>query len=187
MMVDNLFLTYWNLLELGPDAAPPLDENGIPRYRGRKRGRKPKERKRKVNPNRRKRAHTAYTLFVHERYPIVKSDHPDWQSKEVISVVARMWAEIPKEEKRTWKERAQSTVETDNPSVVHDGEEDEDGDDEADEEDIGVTDLSMLGHAEGAASAGFVIDGNHGNEVRNDSNDLDDTQTSTGDGRRRRR
>jgi acyl-CoA synthetase (NDP forming) len=40
----------------------PLDENGIPKYKGRKRGRKPKKRLRKRNPNAKKRSHTAYTL-----------------------------------------------------------------------------------------------------------------------------
>ncbi len=47
----------------------PLDENGIPKYKGRKRGRKPKKRLRKRNPNAKKRSHTAYTLV--SRFGIV--------------------------------------------------------------------------------------------------------------------
>jgi hypothetical protein len=42
--------------------AAPLDENGFPKYKGKKRGRKPKKRLRRRNPNAKKRAHTAYTL-----------------------------------------------------------------------------------------------------------------------------
>jgi hypothetical protein len=42
--------------------AAPLDENGIPKYKGKKRGRKPKKRVRRRNPNAKKRSHTAYTL-----------------------------------------------------------------------------------------------------------------------------
>ena len=40
----------------------PLDEHGVPKYKGKKRGRKPKKRKRMRNPNAPKRKHTAYTL-----------------------------------------------------------------------------------------------------------------------------
>ena len=36
--------------ELGPTELPPLDEKGFPKYRGKKRGRKPKEKKRKKRP-----------------------------------------------------------------------------------------------------------------------------------------
>jgi HMG (high mobility group) box len=155
--------------EVGPELAPPLDANGIPKYRGKKRGRKPKERKRKVNPNRKKRAHTAYTLFVHERYPFVKNENPDLQSKEVISIVARLWAEVPIEEKRVWKERAISSAQS-HPLAIHAENNDEDGDEgdenvDVDEEDGEAedggesdsgkddeADLSMLG-AGGASSA----------------------------------
>ncbi|CAB9521728.1 expressed unknown protein [Seminavis robusta] len=95
--------------ELNPDQLPPTDENGVPKYRGKKRGRKPKPRKRKVDPNRRKRQHTAYTIFVQETYPGVKLQHPDLQSKDVISMVARQWKEFDPQEKAMWKARAQAT------------------------------------------------------------------------------
>ena len=39
-----------------------LDENGVPKYKGKKRGRKPKKQKRIRDPNAPKRKHAAYTL-----------------------------------------------------------------------------------------------------------------------------
>lgn len=125
-----LFLIYQTntVSEIDPDQLPPLDENGVPKYKGRKRGRKPKLRKRKSNPNRRKRQHTAYTLFVKEIYPDVKVLHPDWPSKDVISIVAKQWATVPAAEKQKWKLRAQATHDS------ADDEEEEEDDDEVDEE-----------------------------------------------------
>lgn len=91
---------------------PPLDENGVPKYKGKKRGRKPKARKRKANPNRRKRQHTAYTLFVQETYPRIKAAYPDYASKDVISIVAKQWKhELSPQEKQQWKARAKATHE----------------------------------------------------------------------------
>ncbi|CAJ1921557.1 unnamed protein product [Cylindrotheca closterium] len=93
-----------------PSHMAPLDENGVPKYKGKKRGRKPKVRKRKVNPNRRKRQHTAYTLFVQETYPIIKSAYPDYASKDVISIVAKQWKnELSEGEKGQWRARALET------------------------------------------------------------------------------
>lgn len=98
--------------EMDPEELPPVDENGIPKYKGKKRGRKPKPRKRQHNPNRRKRQHTAYTLFVKEIYPNVKAQHPELQSKDVISIVAKQWNKsLTPEEKQEWKLRAKATHE----------------------------------------------------------------------------
>lgn len=92
---------------LGPSELAPLDGNGRPKYKGKKRGRKPKEKKRKHDPNREKRKHTGYTLFMQETYPIRKAEHPDLQSKELISMVARQWKEeLVADEKEGWKTRA---------------------------------------------------------------------------------
>jgi len=52
----------------GPYETAPLDENGVPKYKGKKRGRKPKKRLRKRNPHAKKRAHTAYTLVSNRRH-----------------------------------------------------------------------------------------------------------------------
>ena len=91
---------------------PPLDENGVPKYKGKKRGRKPKPRKRKANPNRRKRQHTAYTFFVQETYPRIKEAYPEYASKDVISIVAKQWKhDISAHEKEQWKARARATHE----------------------------------------------------------------------------
>jgi hypothetical protein len=130
-----------------------LDEHGIPKYKGKKRGRKPKFRKRKLNPNRRKRQHTAYTIFVQETYPGVKAANPTLPSKDVISIVAKRWGnELTTEEKQEWKARAVATHGVDNANTVEEEEtttaaaaaaaaveedeeeEDEDDDEEEDDE-----------------------------------------------------
>lgn len=112
--------------DLDPNDLPPLDENGLPRYKGKKRGRKPKPRKRRrtrdtsngnhghhydgnYNTNnsvRPKRKHTGYTLFMQETYPCAKSEHPGLPSKELIRLVAKQWKELETEGKSSWKERA---------------------------------------------------------------------------------
>ena len=121
--------------ELTPDQLPPVDQNGVPRYKGKKRGRKPKPRKRKQDPNRRKRQHTAYTLFVQETYPRVKLEHPELQSKEVISIVAKKWKSFSAQEKKSWKERAQATHE-----------DDDDDDEEEDETEVGEAAVGDTAH-----------------------------------------
>jgi hypothetical protein len=88
------------------DELAPLDENGNPKYKGKKRGRKPKPRKRKMNPNREKRKHTGYTLFMHENHNAVKIANSGLQNKEIISIVARRWKDLDDDEKLQWKDRA---------------------------------------------------------------------------------
>eukprot|EP00980_Cylindrotheca_fusiformis_P028272 scaffold22589_cov138-Cylindrotheca_fusiformis.AAC.35 len=96
--------------DCSPQQMAPLDEHGVPKYKGKKRGRKPKARKRKANPNRRKRQHTAYTLFVKETYPRIKAAYPEYPSKDVISIVAKQWKhDISGQEKEQWKARAVAT------------------------------------------------------------------------------
>lgn len=62
--------------------------------------------KRKVG--RPKRQHTAYTMFVMENYEAIRKSNADMPSKEIISMVARQWAQVSDEEKELWKERAVS-------------------------------------------------------------------------------
>jgi hypothetical protein len=126
---------------MNPEEMAPLDERGVPKYKGRKRGRKPKKRKRQSNPNRQKRQHTAYTLFVQENYPGVRSQFPDLQSKDIIAMVARQWAEVPEAEKLVWKERAVDThyqADDEDDDQQHEdlleGEDDEEEDEDEDEE-----------------------------------------------------
>jgi hypothetical protein len=105
--------------ELDPDQLPPMDENGVPKYKGKRRGRKPKPRKRQANPNRKRRQHTAYTLFMKETYPEIKAQNPHLKSKDVISIVAKQWSDqLSPEEKGEWKARAKAT------HVVDDDEDD---------------------------------------------------------------
>jgi len=101
--------THIELMVVDPEDMAPLDENGIPKYKGKKRGRKPKKRKRMKDPDRPKRQHTAYTLFVQETYPTIRQNNPELPSKDVISIVARQWAEVNELEKKAWKARALSS------------------------------------------------------------------------------
>lgn len=103
----------------------PLDEFGIPKYRGKKRGRKPKPRQRHHNPNRKKRSHTAYTLFVQENYPGVRAEYPILQSKDIIGMVARQWSSITDEEKKAWKQRATATSRMEQEETGQDDDEEE--------------------------------------------------------------
>jgi hypothetical protein len=101
----------------------PIDpESGLPKYKGKKRGRKPKKRQRLHDPNKPKRRHTAYTLFVQQHYPSLKEMQPELQSKDIIQLVARQWASINDVEKAGWKQRAMD---------AHDDEEDDDEEGEA--------------------------------------------------------
>jgi hypothetical protein len=145
---------------LDPDQLPPLDENGIPKYKGKKRGRKPKYRKRKSNPNRRKRQHTAYTLFVQETYPGVKAANPELPSKDVISIVAKQWGNLLSlEEKREWKLKAVATHH------------DDDGDGES--ASVGGMEEEVVATA-AAAAAGAVEDEEEDEEEEDDDDDDDE-------------
>ena len=112
----------------------PLDEHGLPKYKGKKRGRKPKKRQRVHDPNKPKRKHTAYTLFVKDNYPSLKALQPALQSKDIIGMVARQWANLTLVEKAAWKERAAAT---------HPEEDDEEGDDDEDDEEEEVTGATL--------------------------------------------
>ena len=142
--------------ELHPDQLPPLNDRGVPKYKGKKRGRKPKPRKRKLDPNRLKRQHTAYTLFVKEIYPTVKAQNPALQSKEVISIVAKQWKEnLTADEKREWKTRAKSTH-RDADEDDADDDDDDDAETDNDETDDYVAHLQVGGDAEATAVADAV-------------------------------
>ena len=127
-----------NYTILEPEEMAPLDEHGIPKYRGRKRGRKARKRKRKHDPNRPKRQHTAYTLFVQENYPSIRNQYPDLQSKEIIALVARQWAEVSDLERQAWKQRAVASSadaeDEEEEEGEEEGEEEEESDDEEEEE-----------------------------------------------------
>jgi hypothetical protein len=52
-------------------------------------------------------------MFVMENYDAIKKNNAEMPSKEIISMVARQWAQVSEEEKALWKERAvayQATV-----------------------------------------------------------------------------
>jgi hypothetical protein len=99
------------LPDLDPTELPPLDEKGLPKYKGKKRGRKPKAKKRKTKPDRPKRKHTGYTLFMQEFYPCAKSEYPDLPSKDIISLIARRWKDLESKGRTAWKERALQATE----------------------------------------------------------------------------
>jgi len=54
--------------------------------------------------------HTAFTLFVQENLDQIKNSagSSSLESKDMIAIVARQWAEMGSEEKQAWKERAAS-------------------------------------------------------------------------------
>lgn len=134
-----------------PTEMAPVDEFGVPKYKGKKRGRKPKKRKRVRKPDTPKRQHTGYTLFMKENYPAVKEANGNLQSKDVISIVAKQWAEVGADAKTAWKERAKAINEAFNEQAraqalaltavasqeeedIVDDEVEEDGEDEEEEE-----------------------------------------------------
>jgi hypothetical protein len=53
-----------------------------------------------------KRAHTGYTLYVHENYVSMKSTQGGIPSKEILSLLARQWAEVDEQEKDAWQYKA---------------------------------------------------------------------------------
>ena len=181
-LLDNLLtfasILHFLVIELDPDQLPPLDENGIPKYKGKKRGRKPKYRKRKPNPNRRKRQHTAYTLFVQETYPGVKAANPELPSKDVISIVAKQWGNLLSlEEKQEWKLKAVAT---------HHGDVDGDGESAS----AGGMEEEAVATA-AAAAAGAVEDEEEDDEEEDDDDDeevdVDHTEEPAAPARRSKR
>jgi hypothetical protein len=129
---------------LEPEEMAPLDEHGVPKYRGRKRGRKARTRKRKHDPRRPKRQHTAYTLFVQENYQSIRGQYPELQSKDIIGLVARQWAAVSDLEKQAWKSRAIASAELEHDEEEEleevevdseEEEEDEEEEEESEEED----------------------------------------------------
>jgi len=99
------------IYDLDPTELPPLDEKGLPKYKGKKRGRKLKAKKRKMKPDRPKRKHTGYTLFMQKIYPSAKSEYPDLPSKDIIRLVARRWKDLESDGRTAWKERALQATE----------------------------------------------------------------------------
>jgi hypothetical protein len=130
---DTTMERYGGLLQT--NELPPLDEHGFPKYRGRKRGRKPKPRQRKSKPDRPKRQHTAYTLFVSEVYPSVKAQNQGRPSKDLIAIVAKEWASLPDNEKLTWKDRALKTHRAADEDEEEEEEEDNNDEENNDDED----------------------------------------------------
>jgi HMG (high mobility group) box len=106
----------------------PLDEHGHPKYKGKKRGRKPRPRQRKHNPDREKRRHTGYTLFVQETHPLIKNDNLQATNAQIVSIVAKRWRDLSESQRRQWKARALATP-LDNP-VMHDDVHNNDGSDQ---------------------------------------------------------
>ena len=119
---------------LDPSEMAPLNEFGVPKYKGKKRGRKPKPRQRQHNPNRKKRSHTAYTLFVQENHPAVRAQYPNLQSKDIIGIVARQWASVSEEEKQAWKQRAIATAVVADEGLEEEEEDDEHSEDESEDD-----------------------------------------------------
>mmetsp|Transcript_1837 Transcript_1837/g.2794 ORF Transcript_1837/g.2794 Transcript_1837/m.2794 type:complete len:289 (+) Transcript_1837:92-958(+) len=147
----------------GPYETAPLDENGVPKYKGKKRGRKPKKRLRKRNPHAKKRAHTAYTLFVKTTYPKIKEqyeaqatgtedDQNSFQSKNIISIVAKQWKDTPDNEKEEWRHRAKEATEADQME-----DEDDMADAESDDDDGAAVAVAMGHHHQESETVADVV------------------------------
>jgi hypothetical protein len=100
-----------------------------------------KPRARKANPNRKKRKHTGYTLYMQEHYPAIKEANPEFASKDVITIVAKEWADLAANVKAEWKSRAAATHDDDDDdeaavaaAVAADEVDDDDDDDDDDDE-----------------------------------------------------
>jgi HMG (high mobility group) box len=72
--------------------------------------RKVTKRKPTRDPTRPKRQHTAYTMYVTANYESIKENNPEIAPKEMISMVARQWAQVSEEEKEHWKQRAMASA-----------------------------------------------------------------------------
>ena len=73
---------------------------------------KSSKRKPARDPNRPKRQHTAYTMYVTANYESIKVNNPGVPPKDMISMVARQWAQVSEEEKEHWKQRAVASAAT---------------------------------------------------------------------------
>lgn len=67
-----------------------------------------KKRKRHGGETKTKRAHTGYTLFVHENYDAIKKrTGEDLSSKDVLAEVAQQWSDIGEQERLAWQFKAE--------------------------------------------------------------------------------
>ena len=115
---------------------------------------------------------------MQETYPGIKAANPELPSKDVISIVAKQWADgVSPEEKRQWKERAKATHGEDDdgdgtklPSSagahaagMADGTDDEDDDDDEDDVDAEFQedDDEASTAAAAAAAAAAEVDVEH--------------------------
>jgi hypothetical protein len=91
--------------------------------------------RRKRDPSRTKRQHTAYTLFVQENFEAIKKNNPDMPPKDIISMVAQQWSEVSGEERELWKQRAMAGTQDVSENLVHElGEDFYHGDDDDEDE-----------------------------------------------------
>jgi hypothetical protein len=76
-----------------------------------------RKKRKRADPLGKHKAHSAYTLFVHENYGLIKRDHGELPSREIISILARQWGSTSEEEKQIWKYRAEQAREEPFPTV----------------------------------------------------------------------
>lgn len=85
-------------------------------------------------------------------YPNIKSQNPHLQSKDVISIVAKQWADVPEIDKKIWQDRAKSySIDNNvvsgvlgNEGSVLKGDDEGSDDDDDDATDDDSTDLSQM-------------------------------------------
>ncbi|OSD01739.1 HMG-box [Trametes coccinea BRFM310] len=89
---------------MGPPVMPVAQENGKKRKRGedaegKKRAKKPKD------PNAPKRPASSYLLFQNDVRNELKAKHPDMRNNELLSTIAKLWADMPQEQKDEYERR----------------------------------------------------------------------------------
>ncbi|KAI9063495.1 hypothetical protein FKP32DRAFT_1592576 [Trametes sanguinea] len=83
---------------MAPPFIPVAQEEGKKRKRGedaegKKRAKKPKD------PNAPKRPASSYLLFQNDVRNELKAKHPDMRNNELLSTIAKLWAEMPQSQK----------------------------------------------------------------------------------------
>jgi hypothetical protein len=79
-------------------------------------GRKKKRKHSSVAKNRNE-AQSAFSLFVHENFELMKKDHADMPTPEIMSILDRQWASTSEEEKQIWRYRAEQSQKEHFPTI----------------------------------------------------------------------
>jgi len=88
-----------------PAIPPPLAAHGKRKAGDEGDGRKPKRPRKPRDPNAPKRPASSYLLFQNEVRQELKAKHPNLPNNELLGVIAKMWKDMPKDEKDAYEAR----------------------------------------------------------------------------------